>query len=197
MIAKSLQADNTVQGEPASDMLTTEASVNLKDHPLMITLQDTVSGDGFLARITLSGRALMRKEDDDKWWMYGVRPAGIAESGSAIEETFLRFRNRYKETLLDIAQESQTFDSFKAEVERFFNEPDADDEDARLWENALAAIRTDNITLPEPFSKFPRESPESKPSQITVERLDQVGRRFMPSDNVTDTYSVARGARAA
>ena len=158
----------------------------------MLTLRDTVSGDGFLASITLSGRALMRKEDDGKWWMYGVRPAGIAESGSNIEDTFLRFRNKYKETLFDIAQESQSFEDFKAEVERFFYE--ADPEDERLWNNALRDIRLGNISPPEPFSNLPRESPESKPSQITVERLDREGKCFMPSDNVTDTYSVPRAA---
>jgi hypothetical protein len=169
-------------------------SVELKEHPIMITLQDAVSGDGFLARVTMSGRALMRFEDDGKWWMYGVRPAGIAESGTSIEETFLRFRNRYKEILLDMAQEGETFENFKVEVERFFNEADVDDEDARLWENALAAIRNDCMIPPEPFSKLKRESPETKPSQISVERMDQEGRRFMPSDNVKDTYTLARAA---
>lgn len=153
----------------------------------MITLQDAISGDGFLAGITLSGRALMRKEDDEKWWMYGVHPAGIAESGTTIEETFLRFRNKYKETLFDIAQENRSFDTFKAEVERFFYEGD---DDEQLWEKALLAIRSGAIAPPAPFSNLPRESPESKPSQITVERLDRKDKRFVPSDNVTDTYSV-------
>ena len=170
----------------------TEAMVNLQEHPLMLTLRDAISGNGFLAGITLSGRALMRKEDDGKWWMYGVRPAGIAESGITIEETFAHFRSRYKETLIDIAQENQTFDDFKAEIERFFYE--ADPEDERLWEQALTAIREGNMAPPEPFSALPRESPESKPSQITIERLDGEGKRFMPSDNVTDTYSVPQAA---
>jgi len=170
-----------------------ELLVELKEHPIMITLQDAVSGNGFLAGITLSGRALMRKESDGKWWMYGVRPAAIAESGDNPEETFLRFRMSYKETLLDIAQESDTFEVFKTEVERFFSEPDADDEDARLWESALAAIRRDNIAPPEPFSKLPRESPESKPSQVTVERLDKKN-HFVPSDNVADVYALAHAA---
>jgi hypothetical protein len=70
----------------------------LNEHPLMITLRDAISGDGFLAGITLSGRALMRKEDDGKWWMYGVRPAALAESGTTVEEAFLHFRGRYQET---------------------------------------------------------------------------------------------------
>ena len=50
------------------------------EHPIMLTLRDVISGDGFLAGITLSGRALMRQEDG-AWWMYGVRPAAIAEYG--------------------------------------------------------------------------------------------------------------------
>jgi hypothetical protein len=162
----------------------------LNEHPLMITLRDAISGDGFLAGITLSGRALMRKEDDGKWWMYGVRPAALAESGTTIEEAFLHFRGRYQETLFDIAQEHSDFDAFRKEVERFFYEPDANGEDERLWENALTAIRCGGVAPPDEFSGLPRESPESNPSQITVELLNDVGKRFMPSDNVRDTYSI-------
>ena len=162
----------------------------LNEHPLMITLRDAISGDGFLAGITLSGRALMRKEDDGKWWMYGVRPAGLAESGNTIEEAFLHFRGRYSETLFDLAQENSSFEEFKKEVERFFYEPDADGEDERLWENALMAIRTGGTQPPDEFSGLDRKSPESTPSQITIEMLNEAGKRFMPSDNVRDTYSL-------
>ena len=161
----------------------------LSEHPIMITLRDVISGDGFLAGITLSGRALMRQEDG-AWWMYGVRPAAIAESGETIEEAFARFRNRYKEVLFDMAQESRDFDQFKASVEEFFYESDQDSEDEHLWEEALKAIRVANCPAPEPFAKLPREAPESKPSQITVERLNRADARFRPSDNITDTYSV-------
>ncbi len=161
----------------------------LVNHPIMITLRDAISGNGFLSGITLSGRALMR-EEDGKWWMYGVRPAAIAECGSTIEEAFLRFRNRYKEVLFDLAQENVTFDDFKAAVERFFYEADKDNEDECSWEQGLKAIRAGSCAPPKPFDNLPREAPETKPSQITVERLDRVGTRFMPSDNVLDTYSV-------
>ena len=50
----------------------------MASYPVMFTLRDTVSGNGFLAGITLTGRALMKREDDEKWWIYGVRPAAIA-----------------------------------------------------------------------------------------------------------------------
>ncbi len=161
----------------------------IAQHPLIFTLRDAISGDGFLAGITLSGRALMEQGDDGKWWMYGVRPGALAESGDTPQETFLRFRNRYKEILFDIAQEHRTFDDFKREVERFFYEPDEEEE--RRWEDALRAVRAGNLVPPEPFSALPREEPEKRPSQITVEQLDREGRRFMPSDNVPDTFSKA------
>lgn len=158
----------------------------------MVTLQDSISGNGFLARITLSGRALMRKEEDDhKWWMYGVRPAGIAASGDNIEDAFLRFRGRYKEILFDIAQETQTFEDFAAQVERFFNESDADNQDELAWERALSVIRSGACAPPTPFANLPRWAPETNPSFIKVERVDAEAKdiRLMPSDNVADTYA--------
>jgi len=165
----------------------TLASV-VQDHPIMITLQDTISGDGFLAKVTLAGRTLMRKEDDDKWWMYGVRPAAIAESGCTIDEAFLRFRQVHKEVLFDIAKDSKNFDEFRAAVELYFNEGDADEQE---WEKALRAIRNGNIAPPEPFSKLPRQSPDTRPPRIEVERLDGKVSGFVASDNVTDTYYIA------
>jgi predicted RNase H-like HicB family nuclease len=169
-------------------MLMTEPTVDRKDHPILITLQDTISGDGFLARITVSGRTLMRQEEDGKWWMYGVRPAAIAESGGTVDEAFLRFRQAHTQVLLDIVQESRSFDEFRAEVERFFNESDIDEQ---AWEEALKAVRDGHIAPPEAFSNLPRQSPDSRPARIEVERLDGKIKPFTVSDNVTITYSVA------
>ena len=172
-------------------MLMAEPTTDLRDHPILIVLQDTVSGDGFMARITVSGRTVMRREEDGKWWMYGVRPAAIAESGENIEDAFLRFRNRYKAILFDFAQESRTFEDFASQVERFFNENDADNEDERLWENALATIRRGTCDPPTPFANLPRRAPESNPSFIKIERVDAEAKdvRLMPSDNVIDSYA--------
>jgi len=161
----------------------------LKNHPIMVTSRDAISGDGFLAGITLSGRALMRKEDDGKWWMYGVRPAALAESGTTIDEAFSHFHNRYLETLFDIAQEATSFDHFRQEVENFFNEGDANDEDERLWEESLKAIRAGNISPPDEFGALEKKSPETNPPQVMIERLNEAGKRFKPSDNVRPTYS--------
>jgi hypothetical protein len=193
VIAQSVHADKT-QGEveqSEGNVLMADTAIDLKEHPLMVTLQDSITGNGFVARITLSGRALMRLEDDGKWWMYGVRPAGIAASGENIEDAFLRFRGRYKDILFDIAQESASFEVFETEVERFFNEADADNEDERLWEAAFTAVRSAACTPPAPFSNLPRRSPETHPSFIKVERVDAKSKdiRLMASDNVPDTYA--------
>jgi hypothetical protein len=170
---------------PFVQSLTEVRMPEINHHPLMFTFRDVISGDAFLAGITLCGRALIL-EEDGKWWMYGVRPAAIAESGYTPQEAFLRFRNTYKEVLFDIADEHRTFEALKQEVERFFYEPDPEEE--RRWEDAVIAIRSGNIIPPLPFSDLPREAPENRPTQITVGRLDGEHKRFMPSDNAPDMY---------
>ena len=163
----------------------------INSHPLLFTFRDVITGDGFLAGVTLSGRALVVQEGTE-WWMYGVRPGAIAETAATAQELLLRFPNRYREIVFDIASECRTFDLFKEEVERFFYEPDPEEE--RRWEDAVAHIRSSNLAPPPPFSNLPREAPETRPSQIAIERLDGVSKRFMPTDNVSATYLVPMAA---
>lgn len=172
-------------------MLMTESAITLKEHPIILTLQEAISGNGFYARITMSGRTLMRQEDDGKWWMYGVRPAGIAASGENIDEAFLNFRSSYKDILFDIAQESKAFEDFDEAVRRFFDEGDSDNQDEQLWESALQTIRQGCLQPPAPFSKLPRRSPESAPSFINIERVDALAKdkRLMPSENVAEVFA--------
>lgn len=49
-------------------------------YPLLFDYKDCIAGNGFLAAVVVSGRALMRSEDDE-WWMHGVQPSAIAEGG--------------------------------------------------------------------------------------------------------------------
>jgi len=162
----------------------------------MFTVRDTVSGNGFLAGITLYGRALVVREDDGKWWIYGVRPGAIAESGSTPEEAFLRFRNAYKNLLFDYAETSGTYEVFRHEVEQFYQQPDQEEE--AVWMEAFRALRSGKLVPDEPFiAQLPREDPEHRPSQIAVERLDRENSRFTPTDNVPDYMSVPRLAKAA
>jgi len=158
-------------------------------YPLLFTFRDVVSGNGFLSGITLSGRMLMFKEDDGKWWAYGVRPAAIAASGEIPQEAHFNFKNRYKEVLYDFAQEAASFESFRNQVENFYYEPDEEEE--RIWEAAVQAIRSGTLVPEEPFSNLPKQAPETRPSSISVQRLDQAITRYAATDNVPDLFATA------
>jgi hypothetical protein len=163
----------------------------MPDYPVMFTLRDTVSGNGFLAGVTLSGRAIIRKEDD-KWWVHGVRPGAIAEVGNTPEEAFLRFRNTYKNVLFDMAAEAKQYEEFRESVEQFYYQPDIEEEE--LWDAAFKAIRSGEVVPDGFFSKLPKEPPETRPSQLTVERLDKENTRYKPTDNVADYFAMPRAA---
>ena len=153
-------------------------------YPLLLTFRDAISGNGFLAGVTLYGRALMVSEDD-KWWMYGVRPGSIVESGNTPQETFSSFRERFRLTMFDIAEESANFEEFRASVESFYAQPDSFEENR--WEEAFKAIRTGSVSPEAPFSNLKKMTPEAAPTGISVQRLDSE-RRFSATDNVSDTY---------
>jgi hypothetical protein len=158
--------------------------------PLIFTYRDAVSGNGFLAGVTVTGRAVITHEDG-QWWMYGVRPAGIAETGNTPNETFLSFRQRYSAVLFDIAADVESFEAFKEEVERFFYE--ADPREEQRWSEAHNLMRSGEVTLAEPFSALKKESPESRPAVIGIARLDN-SNRFSASDNVPDSYILPSAA---
>jgi len=159
----------------------------------MFTFQDVVSGNGFLSGVTMSGRALMCKESDGNWWVYGIHPGGMAHFGASAMEAFANFRASYKTVLFDIAEEASNFDAYMTEVERFYSES-GDGEEAR-WEAAAKAFREGKVVAEEPFSKLPRQSPESRPCGVKIDRLDKVeSNRFSPKQNVADTFELPKAA---
>lgn len=165
----------------------------MANYPLMFTLRDTVSGNGFLAGVTLTGRALMTKESDGKWWVYGVRPGGIAEVGTTPQEAFLRFRNTYKNVLFDMVEGAADYRAFHAAVEDFYFQPDDEEEDR--WQSAFYAIRSGNFIPDDEFlGKLPRERPELRPTQLHVVHLDATAARYKSSDNAADYFAIAKAA---
>jgi predicted RNase H-like HicB family nuclease len=160
----------------------------MSDYPVMFTVRDVVSGNGYLAGVTLTGRAVMSNEDG-KWWVYGVRPGALSATGDTPEEAFIRFRDTYRNVLFDMAAESEKYEQFRQEVESFYYQPD-EYEEAR-WEDAFKALRDGQTVLDEGFfAKLPKQPPETRPTQLTVERLDKDNARFKPTDNVTDFYAL-------
>lgn len=160
-------------------------------YPLLFGFRDAVSGRGFLAGVAIEGRALMVQEDGE-WWMYGVTPAGLAAHGATPPEAHAAFREAYRKVLFDISGLSENYEAFRAEVERFYEEPD--EEDAARWVAAARAIRDGALTPEAPFSELPRVKAEEHCCKLTVERLDVARRPFSPADNTVDSYAVAAEA---
>ena len=91
----------------------------MNHYPLIFKFKDLIAGPGFLAGIQLEGRVLMTQEADDEWWLYGVSPGGISESGSTPEEAHLKFRKFFSEVLADLAEVSGNFEDFQTAVNNF------------------------------------------------------------------------------
>jgi len=157
-----------------------------RTYPLIFTFRDDVDGEGFLARVTIRGRALMVDEGDG-WWLYGVEPGGMAESGGTPHEAYQRFRRAFTAVLFETAVDAKSFDDFESEIRRFARETDQEEE-AR-WLEVSAAIRSGEIVPEAPFDSLPRKSADL-PVEVQVERLDEPQRAFTPKDNILDEYAL-------
>jgi hypothetical protein len=115
-------------------------------YPLLCGFQEFVPGNGFVASVAMQGRALATNEGD-QWWIYGVNPGGIAESGHTLLEAHAQLRAAVRRYLSDVTRQVADFDSFKAEVERFFNETDA--ASVSEWDAAVADVRSGKANLDE------------------------------------------------
>ena len=162
----------------------------MPEYPLVFTFSDKVSGNGFLANVTINGRALVVKEGE-LWWMVGVRPAAIAEKGDSPGGAYVDFRRAFTAVLYDAAAVAVGFDAFKAEVERFFYERDETEE--QRWNAAGEAIRSGAVTPEPPFAALPREAPQARPVAISVDRIDGQ-QSFTANDNVLDSYALSAAA---
>ena len=158
-------------------------------HPLVFTLQDIVTGCGFLAGIVVTGKAVMEREDG-KWWMYGVCPGGIAGSGDTPNEAFVDFRNRYKEALFDMAEEFTAFPVFQNAVKDFFNQEDV--QESARWDKALQILRKNEKSIIGPFKKLPRKQPNEYKLEIRIDRLEKMKESALkPANNIQDSLSKA------
>jgi hypothetical protein len=119
--------------------------------------------------------------------MYGVCPGGIAASGDTPNEAFLDFRNRYKETLFDIAEDCGGFWAFRKAVQEFFVEDK--NENAR-WETGLKILRENEDGISEPFKNVPRKRKGDYEVGIRIERLEtKKPSSLKPTDNIQDSLA--------
>ena len=153
-------------------------------YPLMFSFREDVNGRGYLARVSARGRALV-VDEGDQWWVYGVEPGAIAASGHSPVEACLEFERSFQKLLFDFAEDAPTFDSFKAEVSRFFHERDEGDEQRWL---ACASVPIGTTVL-EKLQVLP-----PSPALVDVERLDESARVFTPAENKPAEFFVTTTA---
>lgn len=138
-------------------------------YPIIFTITDLVSATRYQAGVTACGRALMVREEDGRWWLYGVEPGGLAEAGDSPEKAYGRFAVAFRGILADIALESDDFVAFSDGVRRFFYESDPGDNGR--WERALDDLRSGALK-PEPRLAGQVRLPAETPRLIRVEQLN-------------------------
>jgi hypothetical protein len=107
--------------------------------PLLFSFRQVVFGDGFVAGVSMEGRALLDEGGPDGAWISSVAPVGFAGGGADRGIAFTEFRNAWITVLFDIAAESRSFDAFKHACTEFL---DATEETVSVeWEAALEQIR--------------------------------------------------------
>ena len=140
-------------------------------YPLLCSFQEFVPGRGYVAGVKMAGRALATEEAQE-WWIYGVNPGGIAESGRTLIEAHAQLRASLRRYLSDVAHDAADFEAFKTEVERFFNETDA--ESIAEWEAAVADVRSGKTNLDE-LAKAPADAERSvKVHQVVLASVKPV-----------------------
>ncbi len=160
---------------------------NTKQYPMVFTFPQVIVGNGFSARVEIHGRALL-VEDDGDVWIHGVQPGGFAGGGESYGKACHEFRVSYQSVLYDIAQEAQSFDGFRAQIEEFFST--VNDAYSAEWELALSAVRKNDTALAG-FNKVPAES---RPVKIKVTQLDN--RSMRPDLNQFDKFEIAQDKAA-
>lgn len=108
------------------------------NYPILFEYKDLIAGKGFLAGVAIAGRALLR-EDEEGFWMHGVKPGGICADGDSQKEAAAEFRTLYRTVLYDIAAEAPDFECLQDEVRKFY-----EDEDrvlAKAWNEAVSEVR--------------------------------------------------------
>lgn len=139
-------------------------------YPLLFGFRDLVAGRGFLAGITVNGRALLVHDDDLGYWMYGVNPSGLSAGGPDVGEALRSFRETYRTVLFDIAEDANTFEEFKVEVHRFFDETGGFLSD---WTDAVNEVKAGKVQQDWfPEADATRTKPKIEVTQLSADRLE-------------------------
>jgi hypothetical protein len=121
-------------------------NMDSKRFPLLFGFEERIIVHDFVAHVKISGgRALASQESDGTWWLDGVNPGAMCESGQTLSEAVTRFCHGIRLVLADMTADQASFEDFKRAVERFFSETDSD---ADAWEEARRSVRKGLLDIP-------------------------------------------------
>jgi hypothetical protein len=123
-------------------------------YPLLFGSRELVEGNGFIARVAVSGRALLSDEDGEVW-VEGINPGGFSAKGQSPSEALAELGSAFRAVLFDIASDARSFQEFHAEVQKFFEETNVPA--LRDWEEAVRRVKAGELDA-EWLSKRPAET---------------------------------------
>ncbi len=142
----------------------------MNDYPLIFKFKGVFQTPLFAAGITVEAHVLAAKEEDGLWWLYGVNPGGMSESGDTLDLAYANFRTFFKGIVEDLAAEASSYEAFQAAVAMFI--ADTDTVDSAQWLKARAELKAGQA-VEASFSKLTRVTGSLKPQLIDCTRLDQ------------------------
>ena len=145
--------------------------------PLVFSFRELVIGNGFIASVQMSGRALM--DEDDETWITAIAPVGFSGGGAERTEAFAAFRRTWFEILVDIASDSEDFPTFKRECESFLM--GTQDDLTEDWNQALAFVRENGVT----DERLRTASADEHRVSFSVDEIRP--EQFAPDKNALDT----------
>jgi hypothetical protein len=110
-------------------------------YPLLFGRRELVEGNGFVARVAVSGRALMVEEGEV--WVEGINPGGFAAKGNSPSEALAAFCSPFLAILFDIASDAKDLQDFREEVQRFFE--DTNRPALLEWEEAVQRVKAGQL----------------------------------------------------
>jgi len=111
-------------------------------YPILFGFRDLVAGNGFLAGVSVNGRALLMEDEVLGHWMYGVNPGGLSAGGKDVGEAQRAFRETYRTVLFDVAADAAGFAEFDKEVRRIFYQTGGF---LSEWEEAVQDVRAGKV----------------------------------------------------
>ncbi|MEW6431087.1 MAG: hypothetical protein AB1730_06225 [Myxococcota bacterium] len=113
--------------------------------PLYFTYADVIPGRRFAAGVRMVARVIA-EHDGEKYWLNGVNPGAVTESGLDINSAALNLRNALRTILFGFGAEATDFEDFRAQVIRFFDETDP--LTVAEWNATREAVRSGQVDQP-------------------------------------------------